>query len=157
MIFLKAKTFLIGLLIVAVSSLVFLISPEALYLLLPSLLFAGVASGLYVGYMRKRPIISCFYDGLIVGIPGSLIQAAISMPILWYYHSVFSQQNAITMLFMMILSSFMLCGVVGVPSGAALSGMYYRYLKRDRGEMELYETLLDEKSDKKSRIDKLME
>lgn len=157
MIFLKAKTFFIGLLIVAVSSLIFLISPEALYLILPSLLFAGFAGGLYVGYMRKRPIISCFYDGLIVGIPGSLIQAAISMPILWYYHSVFTQQNAVTMLFLMVLSSFMLCGVVGVPSGAAISGIYYRYLKRDRGEMELYETLLNEKTDKKSRIDKLME
>ncbi len=157
MIFLKARTFFIGLLIVAVSSLIFLISPEALYLILPSLLFAGVAGGLYVGYMRKRPIISCFYDGLIVGIPGSLIQAAISMPILWYYHSVYTQQNAVTMLFIMVLSSFMLCGVVGVPSGAALSGIYYRYLKRDRGEMELYETLLNEKTDKKSRIDKLME
>ncbi len=157
MIFLKAKTFFIGILIVAVSSLIFLISPEALYLILPSLLFAGVAGGLYVGYMRKRPIISCFYDGLIVGIPGSLIQAAISMPILWYYHSVFTQQNAITMLFLMVLSSFMLCGVVGVPSGAALSGIYYRYLKRDRGEMELYETLLDEKTNDKSRVEKLME
>jgi len=157
MIFLKARTFFIGILIIAVSSLIFLISPEALYLILPSLLFAGVAGGLYVGYMRKRPIISCFYDGLIVGIPGSLIQAAISMPILWYYHSVFSQQNALTMLFLMLLSSFMLCGVVGVPSGAALSGIYYRYLKRDRGEMELYETLLEEKTNKKSRIDKLME
>ncbi len=157
MIFLKAKTFFIGLLIVAVSSLIFLISPEALYLILPSLLFAGVAGGLYVGFMRKRPIISCFYDGLIVGIPGSIIQAAISMPILWYYHSVFTQQNALTMLFMMLLSSFMLCGVVGVPSGAALSGMYYRYLKRDRGEMELYETLLDEKTNDKSRLEKLME
>ncbi|TET29040.1 MAG: hypothetical protein E3J70_08055 [Candidatus Heimdallarchaeota archaeon] len=153
----KARTFFIGILIIAVSSLIFLISPEALYLILPSLLFAGVAGGLYVGYMRKRPIISCFYDGLIVGIPGSLIQAAISMPILWYYHSVFSQQNALTMLFLMLLSSFMLCGVVGVPSGAALSGIYYRYLKRDRGEMELYETLLEEKTNKKSRIDKLME
>lgn len=157
MIFLKAKTFFIGLLIVAVSSLIFLISPEALYLILPSLLFAGVAGGLYVGFMRKRPIISCFYDGLIIGIPGSIIQAAISMPILWYYHSVFTQQNALTMLFMMLLSSFMLCGVVGVPSGAALSGMYYRYLKRDRGEMELYETLLDEKTNDKSRLEKLME
>ncbi|MCE7745084.1 MAG: hypothetical protein GPJ52_08130 [Candidatus Heimdallarchaeota archaeon] len=153
----KAKTFFIGILIVAVSSLIFLISPEALYLILPSLLFAGVAGGLYVGYMRKRPIISCFYDGLIVGIPGSLIQAAISMPILWYYHSVFTQQNAVTMLFLMVLSSFMLCGVVGVPSGAALSGIYYRYLKRDRGEMELYEILLDEKTNDKSRIEKLME
>lgn len=157
MIFLKAKTFFIGLLIVAVSSLIFLISPEALYLILPSLLFAGVAGGVYIGYIRKRPIISCFYDGLIVGIPGSLIQAAISMPILWYYHSVFTQQNALTMLFMMFLCSFMLCGVVGVPSGAALSGMYYRYLKRDRGEMELYETLLDEKTNDKSRLEKLME
>ena len=157
MIFLKARTFFIGILIIAVSSLIFLISPEALYLILPSLLFAGVAGGLYIGYMRKRPIISCFYDGLIVGIPGSLIQAAIAMPILWYYHSVFSQQNALTMLFLMLLSSFMLCGVVGVPSGAALSGIYYRYLKRDRGEMELYETLLEEKTNKKSRIDKLME
>ena len=157
MIFLKARTFFIGILIIAVSSLIFLISPEALYLILPSLLFAGVVGGLYIGYMRKRPIISCFYDGLIVGIPGSLIQAAISMPILWYYHSVFTQQNAITMLFMMLLSSFMLCGVVGVPSGAALSGMYYRYWKRDRGEMELYETLLDEKTNSKSRLEKLME
>ncbi len=153
----KAKTFFIGLLIVAVSSLIFLISPEALYLILPSLLFAGFAGGVYVGYMRKRPIISCFYDGLIVGIPGSLIQAAIAMPILWYYHSVFTQQNAMTMLLLMVLSSFMLCGVVGVPSGAALSGMYYRYLKRDRGEMELYETLLDEKTNEKGRIEKLME
>ena len=157
MIFLKAKTFFIGLLIVAVSSLIFLISPEALYLILPSLLFAGVAGGLYIGFMRKRPIINCFYDGLIVGIPGSIIQAAISMPILWYYHSVFTQQNALTMLFMMLLSSFMLCGVVGVPSGAALSGMYYRYLKRDRGEMELYETLLNENTNNHSRIDELME
>lgn len=153
----KAKTFFIGILIVAVSSLIFLISPEALYLILPSLLFAGFAGGVYVGYMRKRPIISCFYDGLIVGIPGSLIQAAISMPILWYYHSVFTQQNAMTMLLIMLLCSFMLCGVVGVPSGAALSGMYYRYLKRDRGEMELYETLLDEKTNEKGRIEKLME
>ena len=157
MIFLKARTFFIGILVIAISSLIFLISPDALYLILPSLLFAGVAGGLYIGYMRKRPIISCFYDGLIVGIPGSLIQAAIAMPILWYYHSVFSQQNALTMLFLMVLSSFMLCGVVGVPSGAALSGIYYRYLKRDRGEMELYETLLEEKTNKKSRIDKLME
>lgn len=157
MIFLKARTFFIGILVIAISSLIFLISPEALYLILPSLLFAGFAGGLYIGYMRKRPIISCFYDGLIVGIPGSIIQAAISMPILWYYHSVFSQQNALTMLFLMLLSSFMLCGVVGVPSGAALSGIYYRYLKRDRGEMELYETLLEEKTNKKSRIDKLME
>jgi len=157
MIFVKAKTFFIGILIVAVSSLIFLISPEALYLILPSLLFAGFAGGVYVGYMRKRPIISCFYDGLIVGIPGSLIQAAIAMPILWYYHSVFTQQNAMTMLLLMVLSSFMLCGVVGVPSGAALSGMYYRYLKRDRGEMELYETLLDEKTNEKGRIEKLME
>jgi len=157
MILVKAKTFFIGILIVAVSSLIFLISPEALYLILPSLLFAGFAGGVYVGYMRRRPIISCFYDGLIVGIPGSLIQAAIAMPILWYYHSVFNQQNAMTMLLLMVLSSFMLCGVVGVPSGAALSGMYYRYLKRDRGEMELYETLLDEKTNEKSRIEKLME
>ncbi|NPE09704.1 MAG: hypothetical protein GNW80_15570 [Asgard group archaeon] len=153
----KAKTFFIGILIVAVSSLIFLISPEALYLILPSLLFAGVAGGVYVGFMRKRPIISCFYDGLIVGVPGSLIQAAISMPILWYYHSVFTQQNAVSMLFLMVFCSFMLCGVVGVPSGAALSGMYYRYLKRDRGEMELYETLLNEKTSDKSRIEKLME
>ena len=157
MIFLKARTFFIGILVIAISSLIFLISPEALYLILPSLLFAGFAGGLYIGYMRKRPIISCFYDGLIVGIPGSIIQAAISMPILWYYHSVFSQQNALTMLFLMLLSSFMLCGGGGVPSGAALSGIYYRYLKRDRGEMELYETLLEEKTNKKSRIDKLME
>ena len=157
MIFLKAKTFFIGILIVAVSSLIFLISPDALYLILPSLLFAGVAGGVYIGFKRKRPIISCFYDGLLVGIPGSLIQAAISMPILWYYHSVFTQQNALTMLFLMLLSSFMLCGVVGVPSGAALSGIYYRYLKRDRGEMELYETLLDEKTRDKSKIEKLME
>jgi len=157
MIFLKARTFFIGLLIIAAASLIFLISPEALYLILPSLLFAGVAGGIYIGYMRRRPIISCFYDGLIVGIPGSLVQAAIAMPILWYYHSVFTQQNAVTMLFLMVLSSFMLCGVVGVPAGAALSGIYYRYLKRDRGEMELYETLLDEKTSEKSRIDKLME
>lgn len=157
MIFLKAKTFFIGVLIVAVSSLIFLISPEALYLILPSLLFAGVAGGLYVGFIRKRPIISCFYDGLIVGVPGSLIQAAISMPILWYYHSLFTQQNVASMLLLMVFCSFMLCGVVGVPSGAALSGMYYRYLKRDRGEMELYETLLNEKTSDKSRIEKLMD
>ena len=157
MIFLRARTFFIGLLIIAVSSLIFLISPDALYLILPSLLIAGLIGGMYIGYMRKRPIISCFYDGLIVGIPGCIIQAGISMPILWYYHGILSQQNALTMLFLMLLASFMLCGVVGTPAGAALSGMYYRYLKRDRGEMELYETILDEKSEGKRKVDKLLE
>ncbi len=157
MIFLRPRTFFIGILIIAVSSLIFLISPEALYLILPSLLIAGLVGGLYVGYIRKRPIISCFYDGLIVGIPGCVIQAGISMPILWYYHNIYDQQNFLTMLFLMLLASFMLCGVVGTPAGAALSGMYYRYFKRDRGEMELYETILEEKTEGKRKIDKLKE
>ncbi|NHJ32511.1 MAG: hypothetical protein FK732_06585 [Asgard group archaeon] len=153
----KASTFFIGIGIISAASLIFLISPEALYLILPSLLIAGVAGGIFIGYKRKRPIVSCFYDGLIVGIPGCVVQAAISMPILWYYHGIFTQENAVTMLFLMLLASFMLCGIVGTPVGAALSGMYYRYLKRDRGEMELYETILDEKTREKSKIEKLME
>jgi hypothetical protein len=79
------------------------------------------------------------------------------MPILWYYHDILTQQNALQLIILMLIASLMLCGVVGTPAGAALSGMYYRYWKRDRGEMELYETILDEKSEGKSKVDKLME
>ncbi len=145
MIALNVKTFLIGTLIILVATIIFTIPAESLPLLIPSLLFAGVAGGLYIGYVRKRPLITCLYDGLIVSIPTSLLQAAIVVPILWFYHNLRVDNAPIRLVVIIFTISIMLGGIVGGPFGALALGLYYRYVKRDRGEGELYEKYLEEK------------
>ena len=73
----KTKTFLIGVLITIVSGVIFSLSLSMVEMFIPSLLFAGVLGGIYVGVKRKRPMINCFYDGFIVGVPSSILLAAI--------------------------------------------------------------------------------
>ncbi len=141
----NVKTFLIGLLIILVATVIFTLPAESVPLLIPSLLFAGVAGGLYVGYVRKRPLITCFYDGLIVSIPASLLQAVVVVLILWFYHNLRVDNTPIKLVVIIFAISIMLGGVVGGPFGGLALGLYYRYVKRDRGEGELYEKYLEEK------------
>ncbi|MGC9777611.1 MAG: hypothetical protein HZR80_00030 [Candidatus Heimdallarchaeota archaeon] len=141
----NVKTFLIGLLIILVATVIFTLPAESVPLLIPSLLFAGVAGGLYVGYVRKRPLITCLYDGLIVSIPASLLQAVVVVLILWFYHNLRVDNTPIKLVVIIFAISIMLGGVVGGPFGGLALGLYYRYVKRDRGEGELYEKYLEEK------------
>ena len=147
----KGKTFLIGILIIIAATIVFTFPADSVPLLIPSLLFAGVAGGLFVGYIRKRPLISCMYDGLIISIPASFIQAAVVTPIFWYYHNLRVDNAPLRFVIIIFSASIMLCGIVGGPFGGLALGLYYRYVKKDRGEGELYEKYLEEKTKKKEK------
>ena len=125
----KGKTFLIGILIIIVATIVFTLPVESVPLLIPSLLFAGVAGGLYVGFIRKRPLISCMYDGLIISIPASLFQAAVVIPILWYFHNLRVETTPLRFVVIIFAASIMLGGIVGGPFGGLALGLYYRYVK----------------------------
>jgi hypothetical protein len=126
---------------------------------IPSLLFAGVLGGIYVGIKRKRPMINCFYDGFIVGVPSSILLAALIFPIFWFFGSVFNyNRELIIMIISITIGTFALTGIVGGPLGGILVGAYYRYAKKDRGEGELYESYLEEKvSEKDKKITALLE
>jgi hypothetical protein len=51
----------------------------------------------------------------------------------------------------------MLGGLVGAPFGGLLMGLFYRYLIKDRGEKELYDSYLEEKTTDKKRKDDLFD
>lgn len=154
----KAKEFFIGLAIICVSTLIFCFPKGARELVIPSLLFAGLLGGLFVGYVRKRPLISCLYDGLILGLIASLLQAAIILPLLWYYHGVrYEFVNPIRFFLLWFFGSILLSGFAGSPIGGLMMGLFYRYLVRDRGEKELYESYIEEKITDKKKIDDLLD
>lgn len=147
MIALRFKDFGIGLLIILVSGTIFSLSYEMLGLFIPSLLFAGVIGGIYVGIKRKRPMFSCIYDGFTVSVPASILLSGILALMLWYYHEVrYEDIMFIPFFFIVLTGSFLLTGIVGGAVGGLGVGLYYRYLKKDRGEMELYETYMEEKT-----------
>lgn len=115
-------------------------------LLIPSLLFAGVAGGVFVGIKRKRPMSNCLYDGFIVSFPSSIILGLGLIPMIWLYHDYQSLNITFWPFFFTVLvGSIMLTGIAGGPIGGLLTGLYYRYLKQDRGEGDLYETYLEDK------------
>ena len=123
-------------------------------LFIPSLLFSGVLGGIYVGIRRKRPMISCVYDGFITSIPTSILLSVNLALMLWFYHLVrYEDINFGAFFFIVFAGTFLLTGVVGGAFGGLTVGAYYRYLKKDRGEIELYETYLEEKTvaDKKKK------
>jgi hypothetical protein len=154
----KLKTFIIGSLLNILAGCAFCISLAMADLFIPSLLFAGVIGGIYVGIKRKRPMINCFYDGFIIGIPSSIILAGMLFPIFWFFSNIFiTSSDPVIMIVMVTAGTFILTGLVGSPIGGLLTGAYYRYLKKDRGEGELYESYLEEKvSDKNKKIAALM-
>ena len=50
----------------------------------------------------------------------------------------------------------MMSSLVGGPFGGLIMGLFYRYLIKDRGEGELYESYIDQKTDDK-KIKDLMD
>ncbi|MHA1186892.1 MAG: DUF5518 domain-containing protein [Candidatus Heimdallarchaeota archaeon] len=148
----KIKTFIIGALINIVSGVLFSLSLAMVEMFIPSLFFAGILGGIYVGVKRKRPMINCFYDGFIIGIPSSIILAAIIFPIFWFQGNVFNYNpEPVIMIISIVIGTFALTGIVGSPLGGILTGAYYRYAKKDRGEGELYESYLEEKVSEKDK------
>ena len=148
----KIKTFLIGALINIAAGVLFGISLAMVEMFIPSLFFAGILGGIYIGVKRKRPMINCFYDGLIIGIPSSIVLAGILFPIFWFSGSVFRYDpDPLVLILTVTIGTFTLTGLVGSPFGGFLTGAYYRYLKKDRGEGELYESYLEEKVAEKDK------
>ncbi|NHK32670.1 MAG: hypothetical protein FK730_15070 [Asgard group archaeon] len=154
----KAKNFFIGLALICVSTLIFCFPRDARELVIPSLLFAGLIGGLYIGYIRKRPLISCLYDGLVLGLIVSLLQAAIVLPLLWYYHGIRNEFiNPVRFFLLWFFGSILLSGLAGSPMGALIMGFFYRYLIKDRGEKELYDSYIEEKTSDKRKHEELMD
>jgi len=154
---LRLQTLFIGAFVILVLGIIFSLSFEMLSLLIPSLFFSGVVGGIFVGIKRKRPMINCMYDGFIVSIPASFILGLVLIPLFWFYHDIQSLNIAFGPFFFMVFSgAIMLTGIVGGPIGGLITGAYYRYLKQDRGEGELYETYLEDKisdDNQKSSVD----
>ncbi|NHJ39663.1 MAG: hypothetical protein FK731_06480 [Asgard group archaeon] len=154
----KPKNFFIGLAIISVSTLVFTLPMDSEEIVIPSLLFAGLFGGLYIGYIRKRPLISCLYDALILGLIASILQAAIVLPLLWYYHGFrYNMINPVRFFLLWFFASVILGGFSGSPIGGLIMGLFYRYLIRDRGEKELYESYIEEKTSEKRKKKDLLE
>ena len=150
----KSKDFLIGILIIIVFSVIFVLPSGSLGLLIPSILFASMAGGFYVGYQRKRPLISCFYDGFKLGFFAGIIQAAIILPILWFMHNQrYEISTPIQFILIVGTSCMILGGLVGAPFGGLTMGLFYRYLSKDRGETELYDSYIDQKSENRNMQD----
>ncbi|MHA1308295.1 MAG: hypothetical protein ACTSO7_15340 [Candidatus Heimdallarchaeota archaeon] len=148
----KIKIFIIGVIINVASGVLFSLSLAMVEMFIPSLFFAGILGGIYVGVKRRRPMINCFYDGFIIGIPSSIILAAIIFPIFWFQGSIFNYTpEPIIMVLSITIGTFSLTGLVGSPLGGILVGAYYRYAKKDRGEGELYESYLEEKVSEKDK------
>jgi len=144
---LRRKDFWIAQLIVIIVSIIFVLSGDALYLLIPSVLFSGTLGGIYVGYFRKRPLISCVYDGMLLGFPAGFLQASAIIPILWFYHGQnYDVRSPISFVFLIFTLCIMTVGLVGAPFGGLLIGLFYRYLRADRGEVDLYESYLETKT-----------
>lgn len=119
-------------------------------LLIPSLLLAGIAGGVLAGFKRKRPMTSCMYDGGIISLPSSILLGLALVPMFWFYHDVQSLDFGFWRFFFLVFSgAILLTGVTGGPLGGLIVGAYYRYLKQDRGEGDLYETYLEDKTDDK--------
>ncbi len=115
-------------------------------LIIPSLFFTGVAGGVFVGIKRKRPMTNCMYDGFIVSIPTSILLGLVLVPLFWFYHDVQSLNTPFWSFFSMVFfGAIMLTGITGGPIGGLITGVYFRYVKQDRGEGELYETYLEDK------------
>ncbi|MHA1629998.1 MAG: hypothetical protein ACTSXO_04405 [Candidatus Heimdallarchaeota archaeon] len=152
----RQKDYLFGFLIVIICSIIFVLPADALYLIIPSILIAGAAGGMYVGYVRKRPLISCVYDGFILGILASLVQAAVIIPILWYYHNQsYDIGTPLRFVFLIFALCLLTAGFVGGPFGGLIMGLFYRYLRRDRGEADLYESYLETKTQDNSSYEDL--
>ncbi|HUT82537.1 MAG TPA: hypothetical protein VMZ29_15170 [Candidatus Bathyarchaeia archaeon] len=150
----KMKDFFLALFIILIATLIFSLPIDTRDLLLPTLLFSGVLGGIYVGYKRKRPLVSCFYDGFLIGLPSGFLQAAIVVPLYLYYHElIYELTSPIQFILLTSLACIMLGGFVGAPFGGLLMGLFYRYLKIDRGEGDLYETYLGEKTKKSNKKD----
>lgn len=149
----RLQTFFIGVFVILIFGFIFSFSFEMLPLLIPSLFFTGIAGGVFVAIKRKRPMTNCMYDGFIVSIPASVILGLALIPLFWFYHDVQALNIAFWPFFFMVFAgSLMLTGITGGPIGGLLTGVYYRYVKRDRGEGELYETYLEDKiSDDKKK------
>lgn len=146
------KTFLIGAGIVVVSGVVFNIPLGAIELFIPSLLFAGILGGIYVAIKRKRPLINCAYDGFLTSMPASFILGLVLIPLFWFYHGAQSSDFGFTPFFFTIIgAAVLLSGLAGGAFGGLCVGLYYRYLKKDRGELELYKAYIEERSAQKNR------
>ena len=146
----KVKDFFIILLIIDILTVVFCFPAGTQYLIMPSLLFSGFCGGIYVAYLRKEPIISCFYDGFIVGIPISITQGAIASLLLWYYQGMrFQPIDPFRFILLIFGAAIAFSGIVGVPFGSLLTGLFYHYFRRNKRELDLYESLIEEKSQKK--------
>jgi len=156
--YMKMKHFLISLLITIITTIIFTLpGGDTMGLLMPTILFSGVAGGIYIGYMRKRPLISCFYDGFIVGMVAGFLQIFVVLPILWYYHNLrLEVSTPIRFIFMIALACVMLTGLAGGPIGGLVIGLFYRYVQKDRGETDLYESYLDDKMNPDDRKSDLM-
>lgn len=150
----RFQDFAIGALIILLSGTLFSLSYDMLGLFIPSLLFSGILGGVYVGIKRKRPMISCAYDGFTTSVPASIFLSVILAVMIWFYHLVrYEDISFIPFFFIVLTGTFLLTGIVGGAFGGLSVGIYYRYLKKDRGEIELYETYLEEKTiaDKKKK------
>ena len=152
---LRLQTFFIGMFITILVGMIFSLSFQVLPILIPTLLFAGVAGGIFAGLKRKRPMANCMYDGAIVSFPASFILGAALVPLFWFYHDVQHLDFGFGPFFFLIFTgTVLLTGITGGPLGGLTVGLYYRYLKQDRGEGELYETYLEEKTDEKNKKSK---
>jgi hypothetical protein len=54
-------------------------------------------------------------------------------------------------------ASVILGGFAGSPIGGLLMGLFYRYIVKDRGEKELYDSYIEEKTSDKKKIEELMD
>ncbi|MBD3191196.1 MAG: hypothetical protein GF308_11150 [Candidatus Heimdallarchaeota archaeon] len=143
----KLKTFFIGIGVIVLSGLIFFLPGFSMEeLIIPAFFFCGISGGLYAGYIRKRSITKCMYDGFIIGFPGSFLLALIITPIFGYLSLGYIMFMEYLRLFgIMLAGTLLLTGLIGSPVGGLAMGYYYHKFKR-QGEGELYESYLKQKT-----------
>lgn len=137
----KIKTFIFGVLIILVSGTI-LCLPEYT---IPAVFFTGIFGGIYVGIVRKRPLVRCLYDGLIISIPASILFTFIAVPLVGFLHLEYRVfDEFFTLFWFLLLGLILTIGITGGPLGALMVGLYYLKLKK-QDEIELYEPYMEHK------------
>jgi hypothetical protein len=78
--------------------------------------------------------------------------------VLWFYHGFrYNLINPLRFFLLWFFASVILGGFAGSPIGGLLMGLFYRYLVKDRGEKELYDSYIEEKTSDKKKIEELMD
>lgn len=135
-----------------VSGVIFSITTADTYVIIPSFLFAGIIGGVYAGAIRKRPMVNCLYDGFLVSLPASFLLSLVLLPVFWFVHGMNVSSGGLFNVVVVLWSGvFLLTGIVGGPAGGLFAGIYFRYLKDDRGEAELYSSVIEEKAKKSGK------